>query len=430
MLKTKDGYSKVVGTTYQGSSNHLLLSNGGVKSISDFALSNHTHSYLPLAGGTMNDNARISTNGDLYIGNPDNNGWLYLQDIASQDGDDFWSITTAGVAEFESISIRDNINVTANAYIGGQITREGKNGSWVAGRAYALLRDTTSIGYHPLWSLKTKNGSWEFGEYNSTNWYDVPVLSYITDTDYAANNNQITYQQKFQLDSGTIALTKNIPNPTNYYWADIKVSANSSTTTSPTFSNVTAHYYKLQENGNAKHNLAYLSGSTIFMCDENTTFRIDAHDIIIKANYNECMNINTLGHVGIGKTASQSATLTVNGITELNNLKLLVSTMYRYQPICVACGKVTDNTTSVTVTSQSSLGISVTYVSGYYKIYLNGLDTTSAHYSGIEHTYAQVTPINKYTYCRAEIIKEGNTSIYLKVYCNVRTSFYFSVWTY
>lgn len=240
MLKTKDGYSKVVGTTYQGSSNHLLLSNGGVKSISDFALSNHTHSYLPLAGGTMDDNARISTNEDLYIGNPDSNGWLYLQDVASQDGYNFWSITTNGYAEFENVSIRDNISVTADAHIGGQITRKAKNGSWVAGRDNVLLKDTTSVGYHPLWSLKTKDGSWEFGEYCNTNWYNIPVLSYITDTNYVANNNQITYQQKFQLDSGTIALTKNIPNPTNYYWANIKVSASSSTTTSPIFEDIAA----------------------------------------------------------------------------------------------------------------------------------------------------------------------------------------------
>ena len=38
--------------------------------------------------------------------------------------------------------------------------------------------------------------------------------------------------------SGTLALTSNIPNPTNYYWANVKISASSSTTTSPAFSNV------------------------------------------------------------------------------------------------------------------------------------------------------------------------------------------------
>ena len=40
--------------------------------------------------------------------------------------------------------------------------------------------------------------------------------------------------------SGTLALTSNILNPTDYYWANVKISTSSSTTTSPTVSNLTA----------------------------------------------------------------------------------------------------------------------------------------------------------------------------------------------
>ena len=38
MLKTKDGYAKVIGTSYQGSSDYLLLSNGDSKAISSLSV--------------------------------------------------------------------------------------------------------------------------------------------------------------------------------------------------------------------------------------------------------------------------------------------------------------------------------------------------------------------------------------------------------
>lgn len=109
---------------------------------------------------------------------------------------------------------------------------------WVNGRNGALLRETSVAGYHTLWSLKTTDGSWDFGEYNAgRDWNNIPVLSYITDSDYNSGNNTSTYQIKFPLASGTVALTSDI---LNYYWANVKISTSSSTTTSPTVSNLTA----------------------------------------------------------------------------------------------------------------------------------------------------------------------------------------------
>jgi hypothetical protein len=83
---------------------------------------------------------------------------------------------------------------------------------WVTGRDGALLRETSAAGYHTLWSLKTTNGSWDFGEYNSSGWNNIPVLSYITDSNYNSGNNATTYQIKFPLASGTVALTSDILN--------------------------------------------------------------------------------------------------------------------------------------------------------------------------------------------------------------------------
>lgn len=218
-----DGNSSISGNTIKINNTSLTVAN-----------SNHNHDnvYLKLAGGTMQDQSRIGVNGNLYIGDADNRGWLYFQDIASQDGTDYWTISTNGSAEFEDIITRSDVSV------GGQIYRRGINSSWNKGRDNALLRDTSAIGYHPLWSLKTTNGSWDFGEYNSSGWNNIPVLSYITDSNYNSGNNISTYQIKFPLASGTVALTSDIPNPTNYYWADVKISSSPSTTTFPTFQNL------------------------------------------------------------------------------------------------------------------------------------------------------------------------------------------------
>lgn len=122
--------------------------------------------------------------------------------------------------------------------VNAQIRREGSSQMWVNGRNGALLRETSVAGYHALWSLKTTNGSWDFGEYNAGSaWNNIPVLSYITDSNYNSGNNEPTYQIKFPLASGTVALTSDI---LNYYWANVKISTSSSTTTSPTVHTLTA----------------------------------------------------------------------------------------------------------------------------------------------------------------------------------------------
>lgn len=154
------------------------------------------------------------------------------------------------ISDFYGMTIKTAYNLRldcANLLINGiiyinnvnaQIRREGSSQMWVNGRNGALLRETSVAGYHALWSLKTTNGSWDFGEYNAGSaWNNIPVLSYITDSNYNSGNNEPTYQIKFPLASGTVALTSDI---LNYYWANVKISTSSSTTTSPTVSNLTA----------------------------------------------------------------------------------------------------------------------------------------------------------------------------------------------
>lgn len=114
---------------------------------------------------------------------------------------------------------------TMNA--GAQIQRTATSGMWYQGRSIALLRETSAGGYHALWSLKTTDGSWDFGEYKSSGWNNIPLLSYVLDSNFNKGSNTTTYQIKFPLASGTVALTSNIPNPTNYYWANNKITSTS-----------------------------------------------------------------------------------------------------------------------------------------------------------------------------------------------------------
>lgn len=67
--------------------------------------------YLPLSGGAMSANARISAGGgNLYIGNANNAGWVYFQDIASEAGQSTWAIhKNSGNAEFSGTVTTGNL---------------------------------------------------------------------------------------------------------------------------------------------------------------------------------------------------------------------------------------------------------------------------------------------------------------------------------
>lgn len=149
------------------------------------------------SSASISSDVKIESSRGVYL-NSGNSGNVYL----CQGGGKVGIGTTAPT---QKLDVSGNIRAT------GQIVREGSSQFWVYGRNGALLRETSAAGYHALWSLKTTNGSWDFGEYSTSGWYNVPVLSYITDSNYNSGSNTITYQIKFPLDNGIIALTKNIP---------------------------------------------------------------------------------------------------------------------------------------------------------------------------------------------------------------------------
>lgn len=108
----------------------------GSKDVSLVTTTNHTHNYLPLSGGIMDDHtSRI-----------------------------IWEKVTSS--------------------------------TWVKGRDNAVLcmKDISSDSYSPFISLKTTNRSWEIGTYDSTSYPNYLIFSSVTDEDYNNGNDKTTGQ--------------------------------------------------------------------------------------------------------------------------------------------------------------------------------------------------------------------------------------------
>ena len=79
---------------------------------------------------TPNSGARIGGNGSLYLGNANNSGWVYVQDMCSQVNSSYWNITQYGSAMFKSLTVNDtiscnSISVSKNAVIAGNLSVNG-----------------------------------------------------------------------------------------------------------------------------------------------------------------------------------------------------------------------------------------------------------------------------------------------------------------
>ena len=200
------------------SDSYVLLGGGGHKAESSLSVASASVSskvYGQVGDTGSHELVRCDMNNDQFRiiagSNGNNNGWAEIA-TADDGSEPIYVRQYTGVFSSvrRTLTLLDgggNTIFPGSLSIGGQIIREGHSAMWIYGRDAALLRETSAPGYHTLWSLKTTNGSWDFGEYNTSGWYNVPVLSYITDSNYNSGNNVTTYQIKFPLASGTVALT-------------------------------------------------------------------------------------------------------------------------------------------------------------------------------------------------------------------------------
>lgn len=156
MIKTKDGYLKLIGTKYSGNQYYLLGSDGNVWEVHD----------------------KINNSPNKLV-RTDNEGVL-----------------PAGI-----ITIKDNIQLDKTAYI----HRVGVSGAINKGRDTAAFRVTSYYNNSALFSIKSNSGSWDMSvASNSLN------LHYITDGYYSGNSstfNTLTFPNK----TGIIATTLDIP---------------------------------------------------------------------------------------------------------------------------------------------------------------------------------------------------------------------------
>lgn len=79
---------------------------------------------------TPDTGARIGGSGSLYIGNENNSGWIYVQDMCSQIDTSLWSIRQTGSAAFNSLTVINGIScnditVNKNAVITGDLSVNG-----------------------------------------------------------------------------------------------------------------------------------------------------------------------------------------------------------------------------------------------------------------------------------------------------------------
>ena len=95
------------------------------------AQSNGTLRLASITTITPDSGARIGgSGGNLYLGNANNSGWVYVQDMCSQVNSSYWNITQNGSATFKSLTVTDviscnSISVNNNAVIAGNLSVNG-----------------------------------------------------------------------------------------------------------------------------------------------------------------------------------------------------------------------------------------------------------------------------------------------------------------
>lgn len=197
-------YSDWAGLKYDTVANaiYLGIADGTVFNYFSNKRSNGTLKFPGITTITPDSGARIGGSGSLYIGNANNSGWVYVQDMCSQSGMSNWSIEQNGTASFKSINVdngivSDVINVNHTAVINGNLSVNGlinnkgilptdydvnKKGAGCYVSADALCSGITAITD----SIPIDNLSIVYSNDNGTNWTNYNISN---DTKFKAYAN-------------------------------------------------------------------------------------------------------------------------------------------------------------------------------------------------------------------------------------------------
>lgn len=126
-------YSDWAGLKYDTVANaiYLGIADGTVFNYYSNKRSNGTLKFPGITTITPDSGARIGgSGGDLYLGDANNSGWVYVQDMCSQVNSSYWNIRQAGSAMFKSLTVTnvincDSISVSKNAVIAGNLSVNG-----------------------------------------------------------------------------------------------------------------------------------------------------------------------------------------------------------------------------------------------------------------------------------------------------------------
>lgn len=161
------------------------------------------NTYLPLAGGTMKGNARIGHgSGSLYIGNSGNDGWLYVQDMASQAGAANWKIYANGFATFKNLTVNGPTVVNGSTTLNSVTTLNGlvTNNRGILPASYDVNKNNTacyvwgdamSTGVTAITdALDPKYVNVHYSQDNGSNWLNTNLNTFKTFSLYANNGNR------------------------------------------------------------------------------------------------------------------------------------------------------------------------------------------------------------------------------------------------
>ena len=198
-------YSDWAGLKYDTVANaiYLGIADGTVFNYYSNKRSNGTLKFPGITTITPDSGARIGgSGGSLYLGNANNAGWVYVQDMCSQSGMSNWSIEQNGTASFKALNVNNsiscgNITINSDARINGNLSVNGlinnkgilptnyevnNKGTNCYVSADALCSGITAITD----SIPVDNLSIHYSNDNGTNWTNYNISN---DTKFKAYAN-------------------------------------------------------------------------------------------------------------------------------------------------------------------------------------------------------------------------------------------------
>lgn len=138
---------------------------------------------------------------NFYIGNSNNTGWVFTQNIASHEAINNWSIRAAGIGHFKRINLgdaeNDNANyrllISGNQYISGSIASPYYRINYDSGNPYYSLTKDNITAYFQLYDTKAYLGFGTGSSINITRDGKVGIGLNKTDPSYKLHVNGDSY---------------------------------------------------------------------------------------------------------------------------------------------------------------------------------------------------------------------------------------------